>query len=300
MRSNHGQHNDFNDEYENVYANTQIYANANTLAAANDYANANCTIPIGKKPALPPKPSSQANTLKRNRPSTSTTIPATPAMITSIAVAPAMDSINQNSMGKDPAEMSLRERLALFEQSTQRISDPIVAEPRVQIPMPPLPLPKKHLPNSTTEKMEYSTVMRGMPSDHLCKSKYRVDVCELCYLQFIVFLRLQFTVARTMPKPMQPNRSPIFPLAHPKTPPPPIPTKKKSLPAAKIQPQQFELISVMNNGTRNARLIPLNGNLVLRFFCFLPAETTNSIPILSFLCSEPCHRPCRGRNEINC
>lgn len=180
MRSNHGQHNDFNDEYENVYANTQIYANANTLAAANDYANANCTIPIGKKPALPPKPSSQANTLKRNRPSTSTTIPATPVMVTSIAVAPAMDSINQNSMGKDPAEMSLRERLALFEQSTQRISDPIVAEPRVQIPMPPLPLPKKHLPNSTTEKIEYSTVVRGMPSDHLAKSKYRVHVCEFC------------------------------------------------------------------------------------------------------------------------
>lgn len=153
---------DNTDELENIYANTRIYANTNMLCTS-DYANVDCTIPVGRKPALPPKPSSQANTMKRNR--ATTTVTAAERRTIS-------HPNNEHAAQIDPAEMSLKERLALFEQSTRNIK-PIATATRIHTPPAPTTLPKKQPPHSvrTTDR---ATIAYATISNELSKSKWPV------------------------------------------------------------------------------------------------------------------------------
>lgn len=155
---------DNSDELENIYANTQIYANT-TMLGTTDYANADCTIPVGRKPALPPKPSSQANTMKRNRSSITATL--TPAERLTIS-----HPNNGNAALKDPAEMSLKERLALFEQSTRTIR-PIATATKIHTPSAPTTLPKKQ-PQHTVRSSDSATIAYATISNELSKSKWPV------------------------------------------------------------------------------------------------------------------------------
>lgn len=151
---------DNSDELENIYANTRIYANTKMLGTS-DYANVDCTIPIGRKPALPPKPSSQANTMKRNR-ATTTVMAAERRTISHLN--------NEHAAQIDPAEMSLRERLALFEQSTRNIK-PIATTTKIHTPPGPTTLPKNQSPHSvrTTDR---ATIAYATISNELSKSKW--------------------------------------------------------------------------------------------------------------------------------
>lgn len=155
------------DEFENIYANTQIYSNTNVLGTG-DYANVNCTIPFGKKPALPPKPSSQANTMKRNRSTTTTTGMTTPLTTGQKAI---LHLNSEYSTQKDPAEMSLKERLALFEQSTQTIK-PIATASKIQTQLAPMTLPKKQSQqNSVRTPTENAAIIHSTLSNEISKSK---------------------------------------------------------------------------------------------------------------------------------
>lgn len=159
MRTDH----DNSDELENIYANTQIYVNTNMLGT-NDYANANCTIPVGRRPALPPKPSSQVHTLKiRNRSTTAT------ATATGRQTMPRPN--NEYPMQKDPAEMSLKERLAMFEQSTRTMkADGIVIAPKMQTPSAPMTLPKKQSAHAV-RTTESAAIIHANLSNEFSKSK---------------------------------------------------------------------------------------------------------------------------------
>lgn len=158
------------DDLENIYANTQIYANTNMLAM-NDYANANCTTPMGRKPALPPKPSSQANTMKRNRSTTVATVPTVPVP----PPPPATHPNGECSARKDPAEMSLKERLALFEQSTQTIKL-IATAPKIQASSAPMSLPKKPTPNTVKTTESAAIIHASTVSNEISKSKCRIPI----------------------------------------------------------------------------------------------------------------------------
>lgn len=148
------------DELENIYANTQIYMNTNMLGIS-DYSNANCMNSFRKKPALPPKPSSQVDARKQKRSTTST------------AVAPTIlhPKNGEHSVLKDPAEMSLKERMALFEQSTRNIRS-IETAPRVQIQSAPMTLPKKHSQFSA-RTTESAAIIHATLSNEMSKSKFR-------------------------------------------------------------------------------------------------------------------------------
>lgn len=149
---------DNSDDYENIFANTQIYANTNVLTMS-DYANSNCTIPRGRKPALPPKPSSQANTMKRSQ---------SPVPI--VTLAQSQHPNGEYSMNKDPAEMSLKERLALFEQSTQTMMR-FTASPKIQAPSPPITLPKN--PSSTPARATSNAAIV-----HTMTPSFEISKCE--------------------------------------------------------------------------------------------------------------------------
>lgn len=90
-----------NQRAETIYANSNVIKrNGNVESAYNNNA-----IPVGRKPALPPKPSSHAQT---NTSKTKQLVQTACAAIVPLLKSP---------LGKrDPAEMSLKERLAMFEK----------------------------------------------------------------------------------------------------------------------------------------------------------------------------------------
>lgn len=87
---------------ETIYANSNVIKRNGTVESTFN----NNAIPAGRKPALPPKPSSRAQT---NTSKTRQLVQTACA-----AIAPLLKS----PPGKrDPAEMSLKERLAMFEKN---------------------------------------------------------------------------------------------------------------------------------------------------------------------------------------
>lgn len=89
-----------------------IYVNCNELQPNEIYSTgSNNSVPVGRKPALPPKPPNplRLSLVKTMRNS-------------SITIANNKKSTTQNK--KDPAELSLRERLALFEKNKSSVLVP--------------------------------------------------------------------------------------------------------------------------------------------------------------------------------
>lgn len=93
-----------NAELEMIYANS-IVINGNNDLQYDSHSTKNSSVPFGRKPALPPKPRkcSEANIIK-------------PGGLVNNACAAIFDR-KLTPIQKDPAEMSLKERLALFEKN---------------------------------------------------------------------------------------------------------------------------------------------------------------------------------------
>lgn len=85
-----------------------VYANSNVMKFSKVISNTSksISIPLGRKPALPPKPPKRLE-LKNIK----------PKGVVHDACASVFDRKSPPSI-KDPAEMSLKERLALFEKKT--------------------------------------------------------------------------------------------------------------------------------------------------------------------------------------
>lgn len=112
------------------------------------------------------------------------------------------------------------------------------------------------------------------------------------------FQKLKCTIAvvRSMPKPTAPTGSPKFPLAHPKTPPPPVPSKKKPVPVTKVQPNSFEMISAINDN-RNRHLMQTNGKFYHMLYWSTPFNLATIYTHLLFHSFR--YRKPGGGNEID-
>lgn len=111
-------------------SNETIYANSNAIQMKSigfKRNELNASIPIGRKPALPPKPSTQVETIKK--------CISAPIKNGFGFQKPKPKLPMKSTKQKDPAEMSLKERLALFEQNKNilivpKVNDGIVTLPR--------------------------------------------------------------------------------------------------------------------------------------------------------------------------
>lgn len=91
-----------NQRPETIYANSNVIKRNGTMDSSFN----NNAIPVGRKPALPPKPSSRAQT------NTSKT-----KQFVQTACAAIVPLLKSPPAKRDPAEMSLKERLAMFEKN---------------------------------------------------------------------------------------------------------------------------------------------------------------------------------------
>lgn len=128
-------HSDAPSKYETIYANSNVLHQNKTIACNN-------SVPVGRKPALPPKP---PNPLRL-----------------SLVKPKGYSCVAANSNGKlgkikmDPAELSLKERLALFEKNKDAVLVPEALDNKTEIK---ISVPNKPVPSNFKRKGLHSPYM---------------------------------------------------------------------------------------------------------------------------------------------
>lgn len=152
--------NDFNtDEVAQCKPSTDemIYANSHMVNNEVEFVSSNNFVPLGRKPALPPKPP--------NRPKLNLTRPKEFAQTAFIFKTNGKSSPKE----KDPAEMSVKERSALFENSFDANTKKIAPKTpvRMSIPNRSSNIIQHHVHTSTQTAVHQKPAHCGNP--YLCK-----------------------------------------------------------------------------------------------------------------------------------
>lgn len=148
-----------------------IYANSNVIncnGSDSVSSNQNCAVPSGRKPALPPKPKPPKFELNKSKGFVQT------------ARAAIFD--RKSPSNKDPAELSLKERLALFEKNKGIILLPKTVSLTKAMPLKPATTVERNCSEQADEPLIQNTPTKDVKIDE----QYTERMCTI-FVDFSFF-----------------------------------------------------------------------------------------------------------------